>query len=65
MSDQAKKFLPSDSPAFENFNEMVKAESGEMMGGAVKDITSKSELDNLRQSGAPIALHFWASWCDA
>ncbi|WZZ14328.1 hypothetical protein YC2023_107417 [Brassica napus] len=32
------------------------------MGGAVKDITSKSELDNLRQSGAPIALHFWASW---
>ncbi|CAN7091912.1 monothiol glutaredoxin-S17 [Brassica rapa] len=35
------------------------------MGGAVKDIASKSELDNLRQSGAPIALHFWASWCDA
>lgn len=31
MSDQAKKFLPSDSPAFENFNEMVKAESGEMV----------------------------------
>ncbi|CAN7028858.1 unnamed protein product [Brassica oleracea var. botrytis] len=36
-----------------------------MMGGVVKDIASKSELDNLRQSGAPIALHLWASWCDA
>ncbi|CAH8388112.1 unnamed protein product [Eruca vesicaria subsp. sativa] len=35
------------------------------MGGAVKDIASKAELDNMRQSGAPIALHFWASWCDA
>ncbi|XP_009134326.1 monothiol glutaredoxin-S17 [Brassica rapa] len=35
------------------------------MGGAVKDIASKSELDNLRQSGAPVVLHFWASWCDA
>ncbi|CAH2052681.1 unnamed protein product [Thlaspi arvense] len=32
------------------------------MGGAVKDIASKSELDNLRQSGAPVMLHFWASW---
>ncbi|KAF3568237.1 hypothetical protein DY000_02014060 [Brassica cretica] len=30
------------------------------MGGAVKDIASKSELDNFRHSGAPIALHFWA-----
>ncbi|CAH8337593.1 unnamed protein product [Eruca vesicaria subsp. sativa] len=35
------------------------------MGGAVKDIASKSDLDNLRQSGAPVVLHFWASWCDA
>uniref|UniRef100_A0A1J3CRA9 Monothiol glutaredoxin-S17 n=1 Tax=Noccaea caerulescens TaxID=107243 RepID=A0A1J3CRA9_NOCCA len=35
------------------------------MGGAVMDLTSKSELDNLRQSGAPVVLHFWASWCDA
>ncbi|RID70755.1 hypothetical protein BRARA_C02743 [Brassica rapa] len=35
------------------------------MGGAVKDIASKSELDNIRQSGAPVVLHFWASWCDA
>lgn len=31
----------------------------------MKDIVSKAELDNLRQSGAPIVLHFWASWCDA
>lgn len=31
----------------------------------MKDLTSKSELDNLRQSGAPVVLHFWASWCDA
>ncbi|CAH2060563.1 unnamed protein product [Thlaspi arvense] len=35
------------------------------MGGAVKDIASKLELDNSRQSGAPVVLHFWASWCDA
>ncbi|CAL9233042.1 unnamed protein product [Arabidopsis halleri] len=35
------------------------------MSGTVKDIVSKAELDNLRQSGAPIVLHFWASWCDA
>ncbi|KAL0784418.1 hypothetical protein YC2023_034891 [Brassica napus] len=35
------------------------------MGGAVKDIASKSELDNLGQSGAQVVLHFWALWCDA
>ena len=35
------------------------------MSGTVKDIVSKAELDNLRQSGAPVVLHFWASWCDA
>ncbi|XP_038691668.1 monothiol glutaredoxin-S17-like [Tripterygium wilfordii] len=35
------------------------------MGGSVKDVQSKSELDNLRQSGTPVILHFWASWCDA
>ncbi|KAF8092999.1 hypothetical protein N665_0393s0002 [Sinapis alba] len=35
------------------------------MGGAVKDIASKSELDTLCKSGAPVVLHFWASWCDA
>lgn len=35
------------------------------MGGSVKDVQSKSELDNLVGSGAPVILHFWASWCDA
>ncbi|VYS64666.1 unnamed protein product [Arabidopsis thaliana] len=35
------------------------------MSGTVKDIVSKEELDNLRHSGAPLVLHFWASWCDA
>ncbi|XP_010538546.1 PREDICTED: monothiol glutaredoxin-S17-like [Tarenaya hassleriana] len=35
------------------------------MGGSVKDVASKTELDNVRQSGAPVVLHFWASWCDA
>ncbi|GKV00936.1 hypothetical protein SLEP1_g13542 [Rubroshorea leprosula] len=35
------------------------------MGGSMKDVQSKVELDNLRQSGAPIILHFWASWCEA
>ncbi|KDP20960.1 hypothetical protein JCGZ_21431 [Jatropha curcas] len=35
------------------------------MGGTVKDVQSKAELDNVRSSGAPVAVHFWASWCDA
>ncbi|KAK0578464.1 hypothetical protein LWI29_010798 [Acer saccharum] len=34
-------------------------------GGSVKELKSKAELDNVRQSGAPVILHFWASWCDA
>ncbi|XWS19587.1 hypothetical protein CRYUN_Cryun31cG0028300 [Craigia yunnanensis] len=34
-------------------------------GGSVKDVKSKGEIDSLRQSGAPVVLHFWASWCDA
>ncbi|XP_039061721.1 monothiol glutaredoxin-S17-like [Hibiscus syriacus] len=34
-------------------------------GGSVKDVKSKAELDGLRQSGAPLILHFWASWCEA
>ncbi|KAL4387022.1 hypothetical protein GQ457_09G002380 [Hibiscus cannabinus] len=33
-------------------------------GGSVKDVKSKAELDGLRQSGAPVILHFWASWCE-
>ncbi|CAN1807307.1 Monothiol glutaredoxin-S17 [Linum perenne] len=36
------------------------------MGGAVKDLQSKAELDGLLKSGgAPVILHFWAEWCDA
>ncbi|MBA0695394.1 hypothetical protein Goari_002021, partial [Gossypium aridum] len=34
-------------------------------GGSVKDVQSKGELDGLRQSGATLILHFWASWCEA
>ncbi|KAE8733249.1 Monothiol glutaredoxin-S11 [Hibiscus syriacus] len=34
-------------------------------GGSVKDVKSKAELDELRQSGAPLILHLWASWCEA
>ena len=34
-------------------------------GGSVKDVKVKGELDGLRQSGAPVILHFWASWCEA
>ncbi|KAK8607947.1 hypothetical protein V6N13_023391 [Hibiscus sabdariffa] len=34
-------------------------------GGSVKDVKSKAELDGLRQGGAPLILHFWASWCEA
>ncbi|KAL5772444.1 hypothetical protein ACOSP7_012043 [Xanthoceras sorbifolium] len=33
--------------------------------GSVKELKSKAELDNVRQSGAPVILHFWASWCEA
>ncbi|CAL1372762.1 unnamed protein product [Linum trigynum] len=35
------------------------------MGGAVKDLQSKAELDGLLKTGAPAILHFWAAWCDA
>ena len=35
------------------------------MGGSVKDVQSKAELDSLLGSGAPVILHFWASWCEA
>ncbi|KAE8673361.1 Glutaredoxin-3 [Hibiscus syriacus] len=34
-------------------------------GVSVKDVKSKAELDGLRQSSAPLILHFWASWCEA
>ena len=35
------------------------------MGGSVKDVESKEELDNVVRQGAPVILHFWASWCEA
>ncbi|EXC01473.1 Monothiol glutaredoxin-S17 [Morus notabilis] len=35
------------------------------MGGTVKDVQLKQELDTLVRSGAPAILHFWASWCEA
>ncbi|CAI0468649.1 unnamed protein product [Linum tenue] len=35
------------------------------MGGAVKDLQSKAELEGLLKTGAPVVLHFWAGWCDA
>lgn len=34
-------------------------------GGAVKDVKSKAELDNIVAVGEPVVLHFWASWCEA
>ena len=37
----------------------------ESMGGSVKDVQSKQELDDLVRTGAPVILHFWASWCEA
>ncbi|CAK9321025.1 unnamed protein product [Citrullus colocynthis] len=35
------------------------------MGGSVKDVQSKAELDGLLRSDALVILHFWASWCEA
>ncbi|KAI7999373.1 Monothiol glutaredoxin-S17 [Camellia lanceoleosa] len=35
------------------------------MGGSVKDVQSKKELDSVISDGSPVILHFWASWCDA
>lgn len=34
-------------------------------GGAVKEVKSKAELDSIVADGAPVVLHFWASWCEA
>lgn len=31
----------------------------------MKEVKSKAELDKLLSEGAPVALHFWASWCEA
>ncbi|XAR66454.1 Peptide-N(4)-(N-acetyl-beta-glucosaminyl)asparagine amidase [Bertholletia excelsa] len=35
------------------------------MGGSVRDVHSKPELDGLIKEGSAVILHFWASWCDA
>jgi len=35
------------------------------MGGSVRDVNSKSELDAVVRGGSPVVLHFWASWCEA
>lgn len=46
--------------------EVVKKQKRRVMGGgSVKELKSMEELDNVRQSGAPVILHFWASWCEA
>ncbi|KAG6416590.1 hypothetical protein SASPL_124023 [Salvia splendens] len=34
-------------------------------GGTVKEVKSKTELDNIVAEGAPAVLHFWATWCEA
>ncbi|XP_061349391.1 monothiol glutaredoxin-S17 [Gastrolobium bilobum] len=35
------------------------------MGGSVKDVKSKVEVDEVVRGGSPVVLHFWASWCEA
>lgn len=35
------------------------------MGGSVRDVKSKGELDEVVGGGSPVVLHFWASWCEA
>ncbi|MQM18227.1 hypothetical protein Taro_051215 [Colocasia esculenta] len=34
-------------------------------GGAVKEVKSKQELDDLLRGGSPAILQFWATWCEA
>ncbi|CAK9152522.1 unnamed protein product [Ilex paraguariensis] len=36
-----------------------------MVGGSVKDVQSKGELDNVIGQGVPVIVHFWADWCEA
>lgn len=36
-----------------------------MANGSVKDLVSKTELDEKVKIGQAVIIHFWASWCDA
>lgn len=66
-----KRRLPISSPFhFEAEKKIAQISKTVIMGGggaggSVKDVLSKGELDGLRQSGATLILHFWASWCEA
>ncbi|RAL39419.1 hypothetical protein DM860_002952 [Cuscuta australis] len=35
------------------------------MGGIVKEVKSKEELDKIIADGSPAVVHFWAAWCEA
>uniref|UniRef100_A0A2P2Q3D7 Glutaredoxin grx n=1 Tax=Rhizophora mucronata TaxID=61149 RepID=A0A2P2Q3D7_RHIMU len=35
------------------------------MGGSVKEVKSKAELDGIRKNGGAVIVHFWAAWCEA
>lgn len=43
---------------------MIEAKRSKM-GGSVRDVKSKGEVDEVVASGSPVILHFWASWCEA
>ncbi|CAL5408791.1 unnamed protein product [Camellia sinensis] len=35
------------------------------MGGSVRDMQSKGEVDSVMKDGSPVIIHFWAFWCQA
>lgn len=35
------------------------------MGGTVKEVKSKEELDKVIADASPAVVHFWAAWCEA